>query len=521
MHLAAAFVLLSLSCALSSNAQLLHDPYDGLTPIDVLLDTILPPVLNQKPCNENGTAAEFKDFVLNYRLDDSITFDSVQKILERSGFQYENYDVVSDDGYITQIVRIINPLADRTQLKQPPVMVMHGGLTDTSSYLWTGAKLQFPEPFPRTAMHGQMRSSNRSLPIMLANRGYDVFLVGTRGSDKSNMRHVNSELSRSPARASRQDELFKLPHFNINAFEIVQNFARSLMSPLSNKPIGIEPADSTYYNYSFNEIVEFEVPRQIDKVLQVTGAKQVSLIGFSLSTIETLKLVSSNLEYAGKVHSLVSMAPIINHVGGNRLTKFLFFDIILNLDIDTGTLIFTKIVGSKALREFLTGVNYDTNIRYIIEKTLQALLVGPSAKFRTFIDLPLVGHFFMPTGFKELQHFCQIMHAKQMQKFDYGAQINLIEYGSEQPPVYDISDLHIDNWLVVQATNDNFAVPASVQQIIDQVHYPEPYRRIIVPGYNHVDLVAAVDCDTKVNFPIWNFLEAHQLAPSESSNVIN
>lgn len=77
--------------------------------------------------------------------------------------------------------------------------------------------------------------------------------------------------------------------------------------------------------------------------------------------------------------------------------------------------------------------------------------------------------------------------------------------------MFDISNLHVDNWLVIQAINDNLAPLASVQQVIDQVQHPKPYRRVVVPGYNHIDLVASNDCDIRVNFPILNFLEAKQL----------
>ena len=83
--------------------------------------------------------------------------------------------MTSEDGYITQLVRIINPLATSSKMKTPPVVMYAGQGVSSAAFLaasmgshvatnWPG-KENFPE-----MNHGV----DRSLAITLANNGYDV-----------------------------------------------------------------------------------------------------------------------------------------------------------------------------------------------------------------------------------------------------------------------------------------------------------------------------------------------------------
>ena len=44
------------------------------------------------------------------------------------------------------------------------------------------------------------------------------------------------------------------------------------------------PKDKEYYNYSFQEMGEYDLPAQIDKVLEVTGKKKLTYVAHSQGT---------------------------------------------------------------------------------------------------------------------------------------------------------------------------------------------------------------------------------------------
>lgn len=430
--------------------------------LDIALNCIISPLFMKVPDNLNGTKVEYQQLALSDTSNDDIVLNTTEEIILRSGFRYQSHAVVSDDQYHTNLLRVVNPLANHYRLKQPPVMILHGGITDTSTYVWASAIQHFPEVWPAKKGH-MMRSSNRSLAFMLANRGFDVWLVPTRGMSEMQQRLAG----------------------------IYRNTVAALK----------------YYNYSINEIIDYELPRQIDKVLEVTGAKKVSLMGFSISTPSTLALVSSNPKYARKVHSYVCMAPLVSAVNTNLLTMMLFAGPGLHLSYETGTKIFTLAMTTDIVRSTLVKWTKSAWWRYILYHKLSTLLLGPSAKYQTFLELPVVGHIMMPTGFKFVQHFCQMQLYGKVQRYDYGARDNMIAYGQKTPPVYNISTLHVKDWIMIQAENDNFSPPDSGNRIAEAVKHPKPCKRIIVPRYNHLDLVAAHTNDVMVNLPIANYLE--------------
>lgn len=150
-------------------------------------------LIGQKYESEHNEPSIFKDYALRDESNDDSARLTVQQIITRSGYQHETHKVLADDGYITEMIRIINPLADRRNLKQPPVMLLQGGLSDQSIWVWASSIQHHPEKYPRVvSQDGPISSWNRSLGFMLANNGYDVWLVGSRGSNERNQAHTTN-----------------------------------------------------------------------------------------------------------------------------------------------------------------------------------------------------------------------------------------------------------------------------------------------------------------------------------------
>lgn len=91
------------------------------------------------------------------------------------------YNVTSQDGYITRIIRLVNPHVRREQLKYPPVVFYGGQATSPSAFVLPDDRHGRPQPWP-----SQHRSStgyaygnclNQSLAFTLSNNGYDVSTV--------------------------------------------------------------------------------------------------------------------------------------------------------------------------------------------------------------------------------------------------------------------------------------------------------------------------------------------------------
>lgn len=454
-------------------------------PLETFFQVIIPQLFNQRPSSENGTDDQFKEYALKDESNEDIGSFTPQQLIERAGFAYENHYVLSADGYITQLIHLINPLADQSKLKQPPFLITHGGANNPSVYLASSNIQHHPEPWPRSPQDGSITSWNRSLAFTLANNGYDVWLSGTRGDSRQNQGHTKLRVF-EPQGAVRND---KNKPLNITLLELADTFK--------------------YWDFSFNEIIEHEFPAQINKVLELTRSDKLSILCFSFSTMTGLPLFASRPEYAELIHQLVLMAPIINRRGTNNFVR-LMQNIFVRADPRFGVMVFNLILLTQPVRDLFILLNSSKALRYTLIKGLLDLLVGPSAKYRSNLDQGAVSNALQQTGYGEILHFYQQVIVGRLQKFDHGAAKNFLKYGSIFPPVYDISDIHIDNWILIQSTSDNFAPQASVQQVYDSIRQ-KPRARIVLPGWNHFDFLIGFENDIRVNLPILAFLDEHQL----------
>lgn len=492
----ASFVIISVVIIIVY-ASILQRTEAFFDPLDHLLQTTVPVLIGQEPNNKYGSSEEFKQYCEDDTSNDEIATSSAQEIITRSGYKYENHYVMSDDGYVTEMIRIVNPLCDRHHIKQPPVMLLHGGTIDPTAYVWASAIQHRPEVYPRTAESEPMTSWNRSLAFMLSNNGYDVWLIGTRGSDSKNEGHIRYKNAKSIDLSGHSDK----KHRETPVEEIIE--ARQ------------------FWSFTMDDIIQYEVPRQIDRVLELAGARKVLLVSYSQSTLITLTLLAEHPDYADKVHGLVSMAPVINDVGSNRLSKYGLRMLCGYLPLDVGITLFSEVLLTKMTRAISTKLNEHKYLRYSLIKPLQNFLYGSSAKWLTLLEPPVVGHSLMPLGFGQLKQSCQQVIAKQFQKYDYGPAENQLKYGKLKPPSVNITDIHIKHWLVVSGSRDNFAPPASVKQILNDVARPTPYRHINVEGYNHLDMVAAITNDIMVNEPILEFFDRIHLPPLNNTKLIS
>lgn len=414
--------------------------------------------------------------------DDAIRLDTLG-LITRSNFTYEVYYSVGRDGFVSQIVRLINPKANQTNLKKPPFLLFHGANIDMTCYLSASSIQHFPEKYPRSPSDPPMRSSNRSLGFTLVNFGYDVYLIGTRGSNRMSMGHTKD--------AAGRNTYGNLTGRNITPGEIQAAKRRSQF----------------YWQTGQDDMINYEIAAQIDTVRNITGSREYIMYTYSLSTPTTLAFFALYPEYAKDCVSYVQMAPAIAASHVTSQTDLLYFEKICPLEPTRGIGFTSTYLLKPTARELIPELAKSDIIDYSLIYAFTVGLFGPSPIYNTWLEPNMLGHVFMPTSFKTTQQYCQNSVSKKLTKFDYGPLENLAIYGTINPPEYNVSRIEVQHWLIISGSNDGLADRETVRRLKQAVSSPTPVQEIVAPQFNHFDMIAAVETDHYINLPFIAYLD--------------
>lgn len=402
-----------------------------------------------------------------------------QELITQSNFTYKEHYVTALDGYITLLLELINPEA--TELRYPPVFMHHGASIDPTCYLMASSKQHFPEKYPRTAADGPIRSSNRSLAFTLANNGYQVILIGTRGCNKDNQGHTKDALGINNVPPGQNNS-----ELNLTSGEIAYEYARTPF----------------YWQYGQDDVKNFELRKQWDTALNFTNATEFILLSYSLSTTTTMAYLAENPDYAAKVRLYVQLAPPIAAVHENDLFDKVYFEDICPLYPTRGIGFTPTFVETPIARQAFIQLSANPTVKYTVLYEILSLLFGPSPLYATNIERNSVSKILMDVSFKTIQQYCQNSVAQAFRKFDYGPAQNLLIYGTAEPPTYDYSYLNVQNHVIVSGDSDGLASPLTVDKFAASVRSQRELIRIYANNSNHYDLVSGTCNNNTVNLPL-------------------
>jgi len=422
--------------------------------------------------------------------DDEVVEFGTHRLIERAGFSYENYEALADDGYITQLIRIINPLADARYLKFPPIMIQHGQTANSRNFVMQSNSKHHPmryPPFLDEEIEGDPPnpSSNRSLAFMLANNGYDVWLSSTRGVDDNNRGYTKLIPYKALAEGKNRRKNMTVGEDKL----VVQRTRRS------------------YWSFTLDDQIAHEMPSQIATILNVTGASKISLFGYSNTALTTFAMLSIRPDIAPFVDTYIAVAPVVYYSRLDGWFKWFMHEFMQLIPKHADGELFLNDMVAGFIRKIILRVCSPTQIRYTICKFGLDLLFGDSGQFRTNLELPFFGHLIRPTSWKCLAQHLQIVKSRKLAKFDYGPYENKRVYGSHKPPEYNLSMINEQvNIALISGEKDCWANPSTVDEIRERLPR-KPILDIVIPDYNHLDLAAAFDVDVRVNLPLLRLLD--------------
>ncbi|MED6131799.1 hypothetical protein PIB30_013281 [Stylosanthes scabra] len=301
-----------------------------------------------------------------------------------------------------------------------------------------------------------LNSPEQNLPLILADNGFDVWIANTRGT-KFSRRHTS-----------------------------------------------LDPSQPAYWNWSWDELVSYDLPAVFNYVSSQTGGQKIHYIGHSLGTLMALASFSE-----GKLVNQVKSAALLSPIAylSHMTTRLL--DLAARFYIDQLTRIF-------GLSEFIPkGLPVQLFLRELCAQPgvdcndLVTAITGPNCCLNSsaldlfFMNEPLT------TSTKNLVHLAQIVRSGVLAKFNYvRADYNIQHYGERFPPIYNLSNIPHDLPLFLSyGGQDALSDVLDVATLLDylKLHDVDKITVQFIKNYAHADFIMGVNAKDIVYNAIISF----------------
>ncbi|XP_026482357.1 lipase 3-like [Ctenocephalides felis] len=363
----------------------------------------------------------------------------LQKVLLNSGSRETVPEIIEKHGYPSEIHHVqtsdgyILELHRVPHAKERPDSVTKG--------------VAFLQPGLLASSAGFVVSGDKSLGLYLSELGYDVWLGNARGNT------------------------------------------------YSRKHISFSPAQAAFWQFSWNEIGNFDVPAMIDYVLNATGEEKLHLIGHSQGCTDSVVMAADRPEYNSKLKSFQALAPpiFLKHEPN------IIFQILARFGHQIEWV--TSAIG---LNEFLPSLEIIEDVgkvlcqdddwtQGILCSNIYFLLSGynPDQLNATLIPEILEN---LPAGAstKQLLHYAQLIKSGNFEKYDYGWFKNNQIYGQASPPKYDLKKLTAPTYLYY-SDKDKMVAPQDVEYSADQMPNVKVLHKVADKFWGHGDYLYGID----------------------------
>ncbi|EDO32172.1 predicted protein [Nematostella vectensis] len=372
---------------------------------------------------------------------------NVSQLIWEQGYSVQEHYVQTRDGFILNMQRIPDGRTGKLSLSQTSQKSPQG--TQNTPQESHGKPVVFLQHgILADATNWVMDSASHSLGYILADSGFDVWLGNVRGND------------------------------------------------YSRRNVHYQPSVEEFWDWSYQEMADIDLPVMIDYVLQTTGQSQLFYIGHSQGTLMGFTGFSDNTTLAKQIKLFIALAPVYTLKNCTALAR------------DANDIIYPLLEKyfSNYTFEFFAGdfVRWLTEIGLCGKWTeklcydLMETVVGFDSPNINETRVPVyVSHFFEGTSFKDIVHFSQMMYQNRCQKFDYGEAGNMKRYNKTTPPLCHVQDMPTPT-VLFYGEKDGLGDPVDAQalkSLVQNLVHSEEMKE-----WNHLDFLYGVDA-SKLLYP--------------------
>ncbi|TKY63079.1 Triacylglycerol lipase 2 [Spatholobus suberectus] len=299
----------------------------------------------------------------------------------------------------------------------------------------------------------------QDLPLILADNGFDVWIANTRGTRYSR-RHIS-----------------------------------------------LDPSSPAFWNWSWDELVSYDLPAVFDYVFSQTGQK-INYVGHSLGTLIALASFSE-----GKLVNQLESAALLSPIA-----------YLSHMNTELGVVAAKSFVGELTtlfgLAEFNPkGLPVDAFLKSLCAYPgidcydLLTALTGKNCCLNSStVDLFLVNEP-QSTSTKNMVHLAQTVRRGVLTKFNYvRPDHNIMHYGEIFPPIYNLSNIPHDLPLFISyGGRDALSDVRDVEKLLDILKFHDEEKRSVqfIEEYAHADYIMGFNAKDLVYNAVLSFFNRH------------
>ncbi|NXB06372.1 LIPM Lipase, partial [Cnemophilus loriae] len=310
------------------------------------------------------------------------------------------------------------------------------------------------------SIHWISNLPSNSLGFVLADAGYDVWLGNSRGDTRS-LKHKT-----------------------------------------------LKPCQKEFWQFSFDEIGKYDIPAELNFVMNKTGQKDVYYIGHSAGSTAAF---STYPDLSQKIKAFFALAPVvtITHATSPLVAFTQLPQSLIRLMLGCkGVLHYNELMNGPAAQFCAClGKVCASIFCYLAGGRIQNMNMSQTDSY--------VGHYPAGTSVQNVIHWHQIIRADQLQAYDYGCKENMKKYSIQPgllsvlqtaPPVYKIEEIKIPT-AVWSGGQDKFADPKDMARLLPRITNLIYHEHL--PAWGHLDFIRGLDATEKMYLKIIELLKKY------------
>lgn len=233
----------------------------------------------------------------------------IARIVRSIGFIAEDHRLVTRDGYILTLVRILNPIINegRSGLPGKRSILFVPGESASGSVFLAGYERVEPKDLSKLDIHDEQvqaslassEESTRVLPLLSSNRGHEVWILNRRATPdslghilyKAYLDNPSTEIGTTDPpvsqRCTSDDPEAGDYETNKELLSILEEYAS-------------ESVDTRYWDYSLDQQGQNDLPQACQYVLDTSEQEKLALVGWSTGTSLILMMLINEPTFNGR-----------------------------------------------------------------------------------------------------------------------------------------------------------------------------------------------------------------------------